>query len=535
MSAILIQARTGQGDVKVLDWKALSNEPYPEPALAPIPVPLNAPVPDYPAQPVPDLEGSLGKGPAAQPVSSLSMPSSTPGLRAAGKTQSADSDKTPGQSPLRRFGPMFLAVLQAFNTAFKQILTSFRSLFSRLLPGSDLLTLPGSVMAFIAVAVPVVIVAVAAVVYMRRGQLGQFESHVQQAEAAVTFSQGKTDPDDLRLGWETVLFHVEQAETYQVTDKTEDLRAQAYAILDPLNAVERLAYQPALAGALGDSVNITRMVATTDELYLLDGNSGNIIRTWLTGRGYEIDTAFRCGPGSYGSYIVGSLIDMAPLPRANILGASLLAMDSNGILVYCQLDKPPIAVPLVPPDSNWGDPQAFTLDSGSLYVLDPQTNAVWVYIGDDYTYIDRPHLFFDEEVPRIPDVIDLSIDLDDLYLLHEDGQLTTCTAGFTGQSTKCVFPSIFTEARQGFADGSVILGANFQEIAFTAPPDPSIYLFDGEDSAVYHFSLRLTMQRQFRPDTRLGEVDETATAFARSRNRTLFLAYGNEVWIAGIP
>jgi hypothetical protein len=57
-------------------------------------------------------------------------------------------------------------------------------------------------------------------------------------------------------------------------------------------------------------------------------------------------------------------------------------------------------------------------------------------------------------------------------------------------------------------------------------------MLDAEAGAVYHYSLRLTFQRQFRP---LAAHAETATAFAVSPGRMMFLAYGNEIFWALIP
>ncbi|MDX1438214.1 MAG: hypothetical protein R3335_15505, partial [Anaerolineales bacterium] len=76
-------------------------------------------------------------------------------------------------------------------------------------------------------------------------------------------------------------------------------------------------------------------------------------------------------------------------------------------------------------------------------------------------------------------------------------------------------------------------GATFSKIQFTPPPDPSIYLLDPANQSAYHFSLRLTFQRQFRPEDAVGE--DTVVAFNVSPNRTIFYAEGNEVYYANLP
>jgi hypothetical protein len=266
---------------------------------------------------------------------------------------------------------------------------------------------------------------------------------------------------------------------------------------------------------------------------MLDANSGSVIRAALSGRGFEIDTDFRCGSFGNNTYSIGKLIDLAPLPQTNILEANVFAMDADGNALYCKADgSPPVAQAVAPPTSNWGDPRAFVLDSGALYVLDPQTNAVWIYGGADYSYVNPPRLFFDEDVPQMAGVIDFAVDLTDMYMLFTDGHITTCSFGFAGQPTRCVEPAPFTDSRPGKASGPTVEGAVFTQIRFSPPPDPSIYLLDAEAGAVYHYSLRLTFQRQFRP---LAAHAETATAFAVSPGRMMFLAYGNEIFWALIP
>src|SRR5690606_26656534 len=124
---------------------------------------------------------------------------------------------------------------------------------------------------------------------------------------------------------------------------------------------------PALFENLPRSTNIVRMAADNTDLYMLDQTSGKILRAFLTGGGYQLDSSFSCEPGPYGSYIVSELIDLALLPRAHALGAALVAMDANGNLIYCFKDQRPLAVSLQPPDSHWGKPNAIAVENSSLY------------------------------------------------------------------------------------------------------------------------------------------------------------------------
>jgi hypothetical protein len=394
-------------------------------------------------------------------------------------------------------------------------------------------------MAFIAIAVPLIIVTVASVVYFQRGRAIQFEAYFVQARQAALGTQNQTDAQVLREAWSSTLLWLDKAETYQTTADSQALRQQAQTALDGLEGISRLAYQPAILGGLASTVQVSRMIATNNDLYMLDASNGRVIRASLTGRGFEVDPEFRCEPGPSGSTVIGPLLDIAPLPKGNEFKAAIMALDGNANLLYCIPGEAPLSAPLAPPENNWGRIQAFTYDLSNLYVLDPQLNSVWVYAGGNGTFGDSPYSFFDEEAPPMADVIDLAVNNTDLYLLHADGHLTLCTLSYiTTAPTRCSDPAPYTDARPGRPGTVPILPvANFQQILFTDPPDPSIYMLDPSSASIFHFSLRLNLQRQMRPtshpDTPLP--NQPATAYAVSSNRSAFIAYGNQVYYTLIP
>jgi hypothetical protein len=203
-------------------------------------------------------------------------------------------------------------------------------------------------------------------------------------------------------------------------------------------------------------------------------------------------------------------------------------------MLYCIPDEAPLGVPLVPPDSNWGNPLAITIEAGDLYLLDPLTNAVWIYYGGESAFREAPRFFFGNQVPSMQSVIDLAVNREDLYLIHDDGHMTTCTFSSLQESpTRCTDPAPFTDNRPGRTGGEKIPDARFLRIARTPPPEPSLYMLDPITQSIYHFSLRLTLVRQYRSLNPLP--DEIATAFAVGANRSLFLALGNKVYIAFLP
>jgi hypothetical protein len=388
-------------------------------------------------------------------------------------------------------------------------------------------------MAFVAVAVPVVVVTVAAMVYFQRGRAAQYEVFFVQAKASAAAAAAKTDPQELRLAWETILAQLDQAEFYQTTNESQALRAQIQGELDRADLIERLDYKPAIIGGLAEDVIITRMLIVGDDLYLLNDTDGVVQRAIFTSEGYRLDPTFQCGPGPYGGHIVGALIDIAPAPKDDDLKATILGVEANGNLLKCIPGELPVASPLQVPDINWGTPRAITTEGNDLYVLDPQMKAVWIYREMDVSQ--PPRLFFDQQIPEIQDVVDLASNQNDLYLLHADGHLTTCVfSELVTSPTRCQEPAIYTDPRQGRQSGRFIEGALFSEIKFSPPPEPSFYLLDPNTKGINHFSVRLTYNLQYRPAKALPS--EQATAFAIDKSsRIAFLAVGNQVFYAAMP
>lgn len=559
LNAVLLQAEVGKGQVRVLR-PVRSDAPPPVQAKPPRSGPVSPsqaqertsasersperPQPD-PAQARPPIEerqrAEAPQTSAVSPAGAAQPPSGT--RRPVASSVSAPVDASP--SPPRRAAPrlpsidvtplksVFGAIGSAFGKTFAEIGRVTGGLLRQTLPDEGLFTLPASTMAFVAIAIPLLVVTVATLVYFQRGRAAQYEIYFTQAMQAAAQAEAQTEPDAQREAWSGALAILEQAEDYQTTAESEALRAHARSILDSLDYVERVNYQPALNRELDETVDISRMITSNNDLYMLNATDGVVLRAAFTSSGYALDPAFQCGPGPYGAYIVGALVDIAPLPSNNDLDAALLAIDGNGNLLYCIPEDAPLAVQMRPPDTNWGTPLGVAQNNGDLFILDPQVNAVWIFRGREVS--EEPRLFFGEQVPPMADVLDMAVNNNDLYLLHADGHMTTCVFSALIESpTRCEDPAVYSDARPGRQDGTVIEDANFDEILFSPPPDPSLYLLEAETQAIYHFSVRLTFQRQYRPQDRIAE--EPATAFSLDRdNHTLFLAVGNQVYFGGLP
>ena len=395
-------------------------------------------------------------------------------------------------------------------------------------------SLASPAMMFIAVLVPLVVVTIASAVYFRYGRSVQYEQYLVQAEDARSQALTLNDPAAQREAWQRELFYLDKAEDHNETGVTRSLRLEAQQKLDEILGIRRRSFQPVLSRSVG--AQIGRLAASENDVYMLDAQGGAVIHLALTNAGFQLDTAFNCGPGTYGPYTVGPLVDILALPALNTLNATMLGVDAAGALLYCAPGQVARAVPLAPPDTNWGRVRSLTLDSGNLYVLDAQARAVWVYVGQDGTFVDRPYFFFGGQIPELEDAIDLAVNADDLYVLHSDGRISTCSySRIEAVPTRCVDPAPLINPLEAYRDQDLFAQAHFTQLMFSPAPDASLLVLDAENQGVFRFAARsLELQSHLRPlagranSMPAGEV----TAMGISPNHVLYFALRDRLYFA---
>jgi hypothetical protein len=489
-------------------------------------------------------------GPAAH-LEVVSLPDAPAESRAAPARQAvrARTETTRAPTAARPQGPSKAAVAAAkaatggfswLRKAKGVVGRAFSKLMARAIPGqpAEGLSISPSTMLFVAIAVPLVVVSIAAAVYFQRGRGEQYQAFLRTARQFSEQAGAQQDSVLQREDWNQALYWLDKAAVYGKSDEGDQLKRNAQQALDGMDGILRLTFQP-VGGTLPKTANITRMVATINDVYMLDSTSGSVFRLYRTGSGYELDTSFICGPGKAGSAIIGPLLDIVPLPPNNEYKASVMGIDAGGNLEYCAANVSGFSsATLTPPDSNWGEISRMVLYQDVLFVLDPKVNAVYRYVGDKGSiFTSGPRLYFDNQVPTMSDVVDIAVDQENLYLLHEDGSMTTCSdAGF---STECADPSPYGDGRSGREPAPLLFeGSHFTRLQATQPPDPSLYILDRQANSIYQFSLRkLNLQRQYRAGLELDYPlpERSATAFAVTPNRRVTLAFGDQVFFASLP
>ena len=448
----------------------------------------------------------------------------------------------------RQMAKVMVGGIQTGRRAGDSLRTFLQRFIPRLLPGTEnvegepqqqkMFFMPTYMLVVLAIIIPLVFGTIGSVVYLSLGQSVQYDEYYSQALNARDQAVSEADPARQRDAWQNVISSVDRAEDYRETDESNFLRSEAQSNLDTLMGIVRLEFVPAFTNGIGGATQISRMAASESDLYMLDAERGNILHATFTGRSLELDSAFSCQPGTHAGYQVGTLVDLLALPKINAAGANVLGIDSSGNLLYCAPGQVPQAIPLPAlPNTNWGRITSFVLDNGNLYVLDSTSRAVWVFVGKDSAFVDAPYFYFGNQIPTsIDNAIDLAISGDDLYLLHADGHISTCTFSRIQETpTRCIDPVIFQDSFPAHQDINVFAQAHFTQMSLTNPPNSVVLLLDSENQSVFRFSPRsLELQNQINSHAGKGNPFKSGSvgAMTVSPNYVLYLAIGDQVYFA---
>lgn len=414
----------------------------------------------------------------------------------------------------------------------------------KVLPGeaNQPVMIPRSLKILVAILVPVIVVAIAVLLINRNGRPSYFNAYLQQAEQLSVRADGQAGDAAARLqSLQESLYWLDKAGEYGSSDESNALRTKIQTGIDDLQGIIRINMVSALPEGLPSDTQISQIAATNTDFYALDATSGQVLRFFVSGSGYEQDTRFKCGPSDKAVIKdIGPVVDMLTISSDNQYGATLLAVDAKGNLDYCVPGDAGYIVSLQAPDMGWGSIKSIALDQDTLYVLDVTGNAVYRFEGNGLEFTDKPTLFFDENIPNLTKAIDIEVHIDELYILRSNGEMVECTysALKAMKSTECVDPALYTDTRSGkVSQVTTFPEADFVLMHLTQAPDSSIYLLDAKGNTVFHFSYARSLQRVLHPRITDG-IDVTSqapTAFTISPGRVVFMAYKNELFYGQMP
>ena len=110
-----------------------------------------------------------------------------------------------------------------------------------------------SSMALFAIVVPVIIVAVAATVYIHYGRTAQYTQNYDMALAQAAQARSQTNPTDVRRAWDSTIYYLDLADKDLQTQDSSTLRQEAQTALDNLDGILRLDFRPAIVSALSST------------------------------------------------------------------------------------------------------------------------------------------------------------------------------------------------------------------------------------------------------------------------------------------
>ncbi|MAT41980.1 MAG: hypothetical protein CL609_06535 [Anaerolineaceae bacterium] len=442
----------------------------------------------------------------------------------------------------------FRAVIRKFSnnvtSLLKKIENGLVTLYARSTPGdiNQKPSLSGTGMLFVALIVPIFVVAVALTVYLQN-KTEIHQEKILEARNQVNLAVESEDYATKVAYYQSALDILDEAETYGSSDASNDLRYIVQSQLDSFSGITRIDIQPTVAGGLVKKISITKMVtALGEDVYALDESTGHVIRMMATKPDFTIDNDFICGPGKHGEVIVSNLVDIEPVTVQNSEDISIMGIDENGVLLLCSTRGTPIAIRLQTPDLGWGNIQAIAFNGYSLFVLDNGINTrdIYAYEGNALSFNGAPATLFEQNIPEIlPIVIDMTLYQEDLYLLRDNGMLSRCNVGNNFIETKCNADIGYGRIQldQVREVVPVIENTQMNQLFITQPPDPSIYLLDTQGQAVYHFSLAVNLQKQIKPNLNslLFQPERPLSAVTVSPSGTIHFAYGHQTYFGELP
>lgn len=436
---------------------------------------------------------------------------------------------------MRQAAKAVVNFMQGFRVKAAEFGERLRHFLPRLLPAEEQrgnLLSSVAFMGFLAAVIPLIVVTIAIVVYLRYGRNEQYETYYSQAVQMQQQALAASDPVEQRVAWENTLANLDQAEKNNVTSDSTQLRQEAQARYDQLLGISRMQFSAAFS--IKPNINVSRMAASDSGLYLLNAENGEALRAVPSGNGgYELDTTFNCKPGNGNP--VGPLVDILTLPIVNIYDATLLGIDASGNLLYCKPGATPQTGLPPPPDTNWGRVTRFFLNGGNLYVLDSSKRAVWVYVGKESAFVDRPYFFFGQQTPT-QDTIDFVVVGDEMYLLHSDGRISFCSySRINTSASNCQDQLNKVNPFPAYKNVDLFGEAHFTQLLFAAPPDPSLLLLDADRQTVMRFAPRaFELQNQFKPTIGKGNPIPSSpiSAVAVSPDHILYLATDGQVYFS---
>ena len=399
------------------------------------------------------------------------------------------------------------------------------------------------------IVIPLILILVSRSIYSRTGKTEQYNKYFEAAQNLALRVGEQKDPLEQYAYWAKSLEMVKEAEEYHVTQDSRMLFEKAQYLIDEMDLATRLNFRPALTGFFPEEMVIGRIRANSSGVYLLDKTSQSIVRIFLNTKGfYEIDDAFNCALSPFNGEKPSNLVDFVSLP-ANEENFKIMALDTQGNLLYCRPGELPASRQLIAPEEGWGRVSGVAYTNDVLYVLDAEKDSIWMFAGKDSTelndeaakgvsFSEKPKRYFDTDKPDLGGAIDLVVNQDDMYILSNEGFMIQCrySSDKDVRLTECKVPSRFSDNRVGRSEKKppVFGDASFQLMNSTRLPSASVFILDSKGNSVYQFSYLLNLERILRAqeNKKFPIPSIPPTGFGVTPESDIFLAFNNQLFVA---
>lgn len=395
--------------------------------------------------------------------------------------------------------------------------------------------LPAAAKLIIAILVPLFMVALAALIFFTQSHADDVKYLTSQAKVYYHNAEQVSDPSQQRVAWQEALVWIRQASVVSADPELDTMRIHVESALDAMDGAVRLSFTRSFDPTPFPNLEIKKIIVLNYDIYLLDANAGQVLHFGKKGNLYEHDVDFRCGPGTYDNISVGKLVSVSEIQINNPARAPIVAIDKDGATLYCSIGNAPQAAKLAAPEGGFGEIAMMTVDSGRMMILDPERNAIWIYRGLA-TQFDRAADSYFEDMPiDLSQAVEIAVNRDELFILHADGHSSRYVASnitglIDGQERLPYSDSRADAPGMNFAE------LHFGQLAYSPPPDPSIYYLDEKNAELYQFSLKLNLNRVLRSGSVQGALPgDKVDAFLVSSNQMVFLAFDNQLFHAGLP
>lgn len=295
-----------------------------------------------------------------------------------------------------------------------------------------------TVMASIAVAIPVVLLIVAALTYQSFGREARFQSLMDQAEREITLAESlSSTSEEARPHWEEALRLAEAAvEMRPEHDEATALKSRVQEVLDRLDGITRLSpiHLAEFGQRTGPDAPMRRLAIHGREIFVLDPGMEWVAELTLNQEGEGIEGDALPSPilrtdQLIGNEKVGDLIDFVWVSAEGGRQTSgLVVLEEDGALVTYDptwegqggilkltrslLGRPPS-----------GAAKAVASYRGRLYILDPVDNQLWRYEPQGDLYPNPPDRYFVTSPQKpLQTALDVAVD-GNVYLLYDDGTI----------------------------------------------------------------------------------------------------------------